>query len=82
MRHSGWAGRSPIAGSRMADFSRMKPRRAGQVLLVSPMPTEGLSCLSRGRFFEPYTFVAVKLEKSSGFSERDVVSACECLRAK
>ena len=41
------------------------------------MPTEGLPWLSRDGLLQCCTFVAVKLEKSSGFSERDVVSARE-----
>jgi hypothetical protein len=71
-----------IAGSRVADSSpmtagRKKPRGGRQVLLATRGPTEGLSCFSRDGFLQPCTFVAVKFEKSPGFSERDVVFASE-----
>jgi hypothetical protein len=63
-----------LAGWLQAEKS---PAGAGQVLSATRGPTEGLSCLNRDGFFQPSTFVAVKLEKSPGFSERDVVFASE-----
>jgi hypothetical protein len=60
--------------------SRFLEKRIGEVrrgqVLTGTMES-GSSCLSRDGFFQLCTCVAVKLEKSSGFSERDVVFASE-----